>query len=403
MSNCVALLDCRFPTSQIRLYSLSMFERLCRQLYHIGVHRILTITESDQDFKKWIRPDFARRFPMEFTQLHPTDRFPDFNEIIVLQSNGLYDTNVLRALFEADEFKIESVGGPFALKVKNRNSIQTVGELILNWQTENVRRVSIEQFEYYDNDLRQSISPFFLIITEETNIRSIENLMYERTFKGAMDFIASYIYKIPVREMVRLLAPTHVTPNMITVLSIICSILAIPFFAKGMLGVGILLGFLFIIFDSLDGKLARLTVNLTPAAGHWDRKTSTPAVALWSIAWGWHFSGGQIYTMPFFVGLIIFGLTLVDKWTRMAFRALTRRSILDFSDIDRTFHLFASKRTTNLFMLTVGLIATLWFPYADQYAFYAIMLWLGFTWMYHLGRFIYQGIKQLTFINGKHA
>jgi phosphatidylglycerophosphate synthase len=402
MSNCVALLDCRLPASQIRLYSLSVFERLCRQLYSLGIHRIFTVTEQDQDFKQWLRSDFAKRFPIEFTRVQPADRFPDFNEILLLQSNGLYDTNVLKALLEADELKIDSADGPLALKIKDRNSALTAGEMLINRQMENIRRVSIDQYEYYDRDLRQPISPFFLNVKMETNIRVLENLMYEKTFKGAMDFIASYIYKIPVREMVRLLAPTRVTPNMITVLSILCSILAIPFFAIGMLGIGTLLGFLFIVFDSLDGKLARLTVNLTPEAGHWDRKTSTPAVALWSIAWGWHFSGGQLYTIPFFVGLLIFGLTLVDKWTRMAFRALTRRSILDFSHIDRIFHLFASKRTTNLFILTVGLIATPWFPTADEYAFYTIMLWLTFTWLYHLGRLVYEGLKRLTVINGKH-
>lgn len=395
MSNCVALLDCRFPGSQIRLYGLSMFERLCRQLYYLGIHRIFVATEQNQDFKHWLRSDFAKRFPIEFTRLQPTDRFLDFNEILVLQSNGLYDTNVLKALLEADELKIDSTDGPMALKIKDRNRVLTVGEMRINWPMENIRRVSIGQYEYYDSDLRQPISPFFLIVNMETNVRVLENLMYEKTFKGAMDFIASYIYKIPVREMVRLLAPTRVTPNTITVLSILCSILALPFFAIGMLGIGTLLGFLFIVFDSLDGKLARLTVNLTPAAGHWDRKTSTPAVALWSIAWGWHFSGGQLYTIPFFVGLLIFGLTLVDKWTRMTFRTLTHRSILDFSPLDRVFHLFAAKRTTNLFILSVGLMLIHWFSGADYYAFCVILIWLGMTWLWHLYKVSIYATKRL--------
>ncbi len=397
------ILDCQSADSGLRLFAITMFERLCRQLFDLGIRRVYAVGLTDSLVQSQLRPDFSARFPLQIIPCDLRDPVPVEHDLILLQSNGLYDDRILAELVRNDELEVTAAGPhPVAVRFSRSPTMMTLADAFQKGAQGLSARVSIRDLAYYDNDLRQHIAPTFRLVDRTDNLRQIENDMYEMTFKGAMDFIASYGYKIPVRGLVRLLAPTRITPNIITVLSIACSILAVPFFAVGQLGLGIALGFLFIIFDSLDGKLARLTVHRTPAAGHWDRKTSTPAVAMWSLAWGWHFSEGRIESIPFYVGLAIFMLTIVDKWTRMAFRALTGKSILDYAYADRIFHLVASKRTTNLFILTLGVAMASWNPEAPEMAFQFILVWLLITWAWHVLRVAHHALLGKRSIRRNH-
>lgn len=374
------LIDAQSPDCTRKLFSLTLLERVLRQIHELG-HRRCLIVGNRGRCESLFSGTFARRYRIELCWIEP-DAMLQPEAWIVLQGNAVYDDSILTTL-QSTHDNLSIHGGedaPAAYVVHTHVPLKVCSLFLIDTD----RKITISEMAYYNSDLRLWINPLFQIVTEQTRLVELENKMYAMTFKGSMDFIATYLYRTPVRAMVRFLAPTEVSPNFITFLSIMCSVTAVPAFAFGWLGTGVSLGFLFIVLDSLDGKLARLTVRLSPAAGHWDRKTSTPAVALWSVAWGWWISGGSVINTDFYNGVAIFCLTLLDKFTRIGFRSLTGRSVLDFTERDRRFHLFASKRTTNLFLLTIGVCLEPFFAGAIRTAFYAITVWLSFTWLWHL-------------------
>jgi phosphatidylglycerophosphate synthase len=249
----------------------------------------------------------------------------------------------------------------------------------------------------YIPELRQTAVPMLRKLRRKRDIRAIENEMYENTFKGVMDFIATYIYRLPVRELTRWLAPTRVTPNQITALSVICSFAAIPLFAMGWLWAGLAVAFTFIIADSLDGKLARLTIRLSKVAGHVDHVTSPVFEACYYLAWGWYFSAGNFSTLPGQAGLLLFCFYGLDKITTSVFGLTFRRSLLDYQPLDARFHLIAARRTINLFIMALGCL----FQH-PVVALYVITIWMCITMLWHMYRFALHTYRRKVSVRPSH-
>jgi phosphatidylglycerophosphate synthase len=242
--------------------------------------------------------------------------------------------------------------------------------------------LSIYDMDQYMPELRQTAVPSLIKLQNKSSIRAIENEMYEKTFKGVIDFIAAYVYRIPVRGLVRWVAPTRITPNLVTAVSVICSLAAIPLFATGWLGTGLAVAWVFVIADSLDGKLARMTVRYSKVADKVDHFTSPTFEAGYYLAWGWYFSGGDFSTPSGKAAVLLCCCFVLDRMVTSVFGCRFGRSLLDYNTCDARFHLIAARRNTNLFIMTIGLICQK--PIA---ALYVITLWMFTTMLWHIYRF----------------
>jgi phosphatidylglycerophosphate synthase len=173
-----------------------------------------------------------------------------------------------------------------------------------------------------------------------------------------------------------------VTPNQVTAVSILCSFAAIPFFAAGWMGTGLVLAWIFVIADSLDGKLARLTVRLSKTAGHADHFTSPLFEACYYLAWGWHLSGGSFSGPAAQAGIWLFGFFGLDRIVTSIFGLRFGRSLLDYDVPDARFHKVAARRNINFFIMTLGVVSG-----RPSTALYVITAWMGVTLLWHMYRF----------------
>jgi len=313
--------------------------------------------------------------------------------LMLLEGDGIYDERVLRRLLLSTNSLYIHAGEdkdvPIAVIVqaddrKHLNSaICHIGEF-LKKQVGNgwLETLSIYDMDQYIPELRQTAVPSLIKLQDKSSIRAIENEMYEKTFKGVIDFIAAYVYRIPVRGLVRLLAPTRITPNHVTAMSVICSLAAIPLFAMGWLGTGLAVAFVFVIADSLDGKLARMTVRFSKVADKVDHFTSPAFETCYYLAWGWYFSGGDFSTLPGKAAVLLCCFFVLDRIITSVFGCKYGRSLLDYNKCDARFHLIAARRNINLFIMVIGLVFQQ--PIA---ALYAITLWMFITMLWHIYRF----------------
>jgi phosphatidylglycerophosphate synthase len=396
-------IDARSPYAFEEIYSITLVERLLRQLFELGVRKHVTVVLPPHvSLNRMLRQDFWPRFPLEYATVY--SETPLFtlahtakdaeHSLMLLEGDGVYDERVLKTLLTR----------PHSLAIHGKDREETPIAVVIHasdrklladnplhiqqlFQQETppgwLKTLSIGEMDSYIPELRQTAVPLLIKLRHKRSIRAIENEMYENTFKGVMDFIATYIYRLPVRELTRWLAPTRITPNQITAVSVICSFAAIPLFAMGWMWTGLAVAFTFIIADSLDGKLARLTIRLSKVAGHVDHVTSPLFEACYYLAWGWYFSGGDFSTLPGQAGLLLFCFYGLDKITTSVFGLKFRRSLLDYQPLDARFHLIAARRTINLFIMTIGCLFQ-----KPIVALYVITIWMFITMFWHMYRFV---------------
>ncbi|MCZ6872885.1 MAG: CDP-alcohol phosphatidyltransferase family protein [bacterium] len=395
-------IDARSPYAFEKIYSLTLIERLLRQLFELGIReRVTVMLELNLSLKHVIRSDFWRRYPLGFETADSDACFTESlmaaqkcnHSFMLLEGDGIYDERILKTLIQTSRSLLisdERQGAvPIAMHVQPgdlhhlrrhtmhiRDYLQPEGRG--NWLT----TLSVHDMDSYIPALRQTAVPFLTKLQDQACIRNIENEMYEQTFKGVMDFIATYVYRIPVRELVRWLAPTRVTPNHITTISVVCSLGALPLFVTGWLWAGLIVAFIFIIADSLDGKLARLTIRLSPVAGHVDHITSPLFEAGYYVAWGWHFSAGDFTALAGRAGWLLFAFFGLDRIVTSIFGLRFHRSLLDYKEWDARFHLIAGRRTVNLFIMTLGCMVQ-----KPIIALYIITVWMFITMLWHMVRY----------------
>ncbi len=383
------IVDARSRTASRKLFSITLVERIVRQLDILRVSEVTVITDPDEHPQTLIRPDFLQHFKVQLnwismSALHDGgcgEIFSPNVDVIVLDGDGIYDDRILETLLQSTKplrIAFQSETDPLAIRVRS-DAITDMKNL----HTIPLDAISVAEMTTYVRFLRRSVVPVFRKVFSEDNLRHIENDLYERTFKGAMEFIATYGYKYPVREMTRWVAKTNITPNTITGAAVFCSFAAIPLLWIGMVIPGLLLAASFIVLDSLDGKLARLTFRLSHVADRVDHLTSLPTRMGWYSGLGWTLSGGQLSSLEGIGGLLLTVLPLLDKLNLNYCNHRLGRSLLDFRELDRRVHLFTVRRN-DIFMLLVGSFAGL-LPYAYGIA----VIWMCLTWLWHSVRLAY--------------
>lgn len=403
-------IDARAPYAGEKLYSITLVERMLRQLFELGTRQHVTLVLCpEMHLASWIRPDFWPRYTIAFETLHTEAPFIDLVQaapvssepILLLEGDGIYDERILAMLLASSTSVCmdnpQQSRPPLAvvLQLHDRQHVKTgaadwptvLGQAVQDgW----LSRLSIDDMDAYIVDLRQYATPMLLRLQHPDCIRAIENEMYDKTFKGVMDFIATYIYRIPVRGLVRLLAPTRITPNMVTTMSVLCSFAAIPLFALGWVWTAFIAAYTFVICDSLDGKLARLTIRLSKLAGQIDHGTSTPFECCYYLAWAWHFSGGELALWPAKAALFLFVCFCLDKITTGTFNRRFHRSLFDYTPWDARFHLVAGRRTINFSIMALG--------YALQQPTIALTVtavWMLITMSWHMFRFAWHAYRHI--------
>ena len=359
-------IDATRPAAGLRLWGMTLVERLLREAARRGLPRAGIVVRAGSGFAiEHLRPDLARLYDIEVRPInegaiHTTevaDLDPD-GSAIVCDGDVVHDDRVLDHLLAVGPG--HAVAGTDAaaahLSIAALQRYIRAGEPMGVAKLPDVHTTRLQELDHYVADLRLTMVPFLVRITEASGLRRVDHLLFHRTFKGVIDAVARYGYYHFVRCTTRWLSRTAVSPNLLTALSILGIWAAIPCFAMGQIGWGILSAWIGVILDSVDGKLARLTVNLSDTMGDLEHAAAMPGLGLWFIALGWHLSAGQLLSLtPASITCwILVSTFLADKLLTGAFRKLFGYELFDARPLDAAFHLIAARRNVHLLLLTVG-------------------------------------------------
>ncbi len=396
------IIDARSRMSFEKVYSIPLFERILRQLNELKADvEAIILLPPDCNPDHALTGGFSKRYKIRkkfITTVDPLQKVISAEsagdgDMILLEGDGIYDERIISALISSPKSILICDGSsplPLAARLSHdhigillssqRGVMESINNLV---ESGSVHRFEIRSMNNYVRFLRRNVIPLITRIVSKDQIPEIENTMYANTFKGTLELVAVYGYRIPVRELTKLFARTPITPNHVTAAALICSFGAIPFLALGWLWTGILMAAGFIIFDSLDGKLARMTIRLSKAADRFDHLTSTPTRSAWYLAMGWHLSNGNLLDGTGLFALVYAAMPYVDKLTGVAFNARFGRSPLDYTPLDAKVHLFTVRRN-DIFLMILGLS----FGFIET-AYRIAAIWALLTWLWHLYRFIW--------------
>lgn len=211
----------------------------------------------------------------------------------------------------------------------------------------------------YNRQLRKLEQPFVRELTPATR-REIERRSYMGAYKGVTDLLTKYLWPELALWLTRFAASIHMTPNMVTAIGATFCLIATYLFAQGMYWTGMLAGFIFMVLDTVDGKLARCTITSSKWGNVADHGVDLIHPPFWWYFWG--------------VGLSAWGLALPNQTFAVVMaiivggyvlqRLIEGMFIKDFGmDIhvwrrfDSWFRLITARRNPNMVILFVALLA----------------------------------------------
>lgn len=245
------------------------------------------------------------------------------------------------------------IGGP-ALAVTDAD-----GERLLSWNPDSSADLPAKiagQFHFTSGALKKR-EAFLAFDTAATPVRTIEDALYFASYKGVTDIVTKYAWPRPALVVVRACVALGLTPNMVTALSILLSIAAIPLFMAGQFAAGLLCAWGMTFLDTVDGKLARVTVSYSKFGNLFDHIPDLvfPPVWWWSFMWGAMIGeppAGDARLWAYFGAIM--ASYVVGRLCEGAFEL--RNGFVPFlwRPFDARFRLVLARRNPNLLILSVA-------------------------------------------------
>ncbi len=190
--------------------------------------------------------------------------------------------------------------------------------------------------------------------------------------KGCLDWPARFLHPWPEDLLVRWLAPTRVTPNIVTIATGVIGVVAGVAFATGWLWTGLLLALITGPLDGVDGKLARTRVEFSKW-GDLEHLVDKLLEYGWYLAVAWHFSHERHSALPWAIAALIILPAIAEAVQGEFFRRLTGIQLDDAGETERRIRLFAGRRNTFLWTWLPLAALGLWFEGFVVLAMYSVV------------------------------
>jgi phosphatidylglycerophosphate synthase len=210
-----------------------------------------------------------------------------------------------------------------------------------------------------NEELRKRERPFMGRLTPET-VRALERESYFGAYKGVTDVLTKYLWPEWALVLTRLAARFGITPNQVTTVGALLCVAATFLFAYGWYWSGLLAGLVFMVLDTVDGKLARCTITSSWWGNIFDHGIDLVHPPFWWWAWG---AGLHAYGRPleretfWWVLAAIVGGYVVQRVIEGAFIGWFKIHIHVWRPFDSWFRLITARRNPNMVILAAFLAA----------------------------------------------
>jgi phosphatidylglycerophosphate synthase len=240
-----------------------------------------------------------------------------------------------------------------------------------------------EGFTLYNDELRKREQPFLLPLTPET-VRQSERASYFGAYKGVTDLLTKYLWPEWALIITRLAARVGMTPNMVTGVGAVLCVLSFWLFWQGRYWEGLGAGLIFMVLDTVDGKLARCTITSSKLGNMFDHGIDLVHPPFWYWAWivGLKHVGLPLTDREFaWVMGAILSAYVVQRLLEGAFIAAFKIHPHVWRPFDSRFRLITARRNPNMLILFLSAVAG-----RPDYGIIAVAAWAVISLVVHLAQ-----------------
>jgi phosphatidylglycerophosphate synthase len=231
--------------------------------------------------------------------------------------------------------------------------------------------------------LRKRERPFAEPLTPAT-VPVIERLSYKGAYKGVTDLLTKYLWPEWAFHLTRAAAAIGLSPNGVTAIGTVLCVVATVAFWYGWFWTGLLTGLVFMVLDTVDGKLARCTITSSKLGNAWDHGIDLVHPPIWWWAWS---VGCAAYGRPltdtvfwWVIGTMLVGY-VAQRLIEGAFIVRFGMHIHVWEKFDSDFRLVTARRNPNMVILFAGLLVG-----RPDWGIVAVAAWTALSLVVHLVR-----------------
>jgi phosphatidylglycerophosphate synthase len=236
----------------------------------------------------------------------------------------------------------------------------------------------------YD-ELRKRERPFVMRL-DARNTDAAERAYYDASYKGVTDALTLYLWRKPAFYLTRWAAEAGITPNMVTSVGAILCVAAFWLFWIGDYWLGIASGFIFMVLDTVDGKLARCTGSSSKWGNVFDHGIDLIHPPFWWWAWAHGLAAYGTPLEPVYQSMLIAAIVIgyvAQRLIEGMFLHRYRMHIHVWRRIDSQFRLITARRNPNM----VILVAAMLFARPDV-GLELVALWTILSLIFHAVRLV---------------
>ena len=400
------VLDATNPNSSTRLWGVTLLERNLRLVERLGATSISIIVSDEEDrdragrrrFRGLVQPNIvAAKIATWEVVAQACEAAP--GSVLLLAAHGVYDRRFIGLLWQAPApASGEGENGEALEAAALLVDRESLGDIISDPQTAwsvgarqmlsspPAEPIDLSRIRSHDSNMRKAVAPAVIAVVDGESRRRAGRFLRDIAGKGINDIVGEFIHPPLEFALTRILAPTPVTPNQVSYLNVVLSLVALPLFASGMIWEGIVINLVRGVTDGVDGKLARLTLRESEGGNVLDHGLDTLYLPLLFAAFGYHLAAGDPYSPAALSSYLLQFFYWPNRVFSSWYKTFLGVGESDFRRSDRIVRRFHPKR--NIFIL-MALIAMLF--KAPQLALYGITGLTAFMFFFRMARLDREG------------
>lgn len=318
---------------------------------------------------------------------------PAHDSVLLIRGDFLYDERVFSFLLKQANVVLKINSGDLALPVAAHVEGALAYSTLVGMENDTLmdlpqlRSVTLNDLSLsFSNELRKSDCPYVFPVRKD-NQRALEEHLFTGSYKGVTDCVTKFLWPAPAKGATNFCARHGISPNQVTTMSLMLVMMVVGLFAYGYYAVGLFLGWVMTFLDTVDGKLARVTVTSSKWGNIFDHGIDLIHPPIWYIAWGLGLSTYSPFmlnvSLEMTLSLILIGY-IVGRMVEGVFQwFLAGFVIFCWRPFDSFFRLIAARRNPNLIFLTASVL----FGRPDL-GLEAVAVWTVFCTIILLGRLL---------------
>ena len=304
---------------------------------------------------------------------------PVDGEVVLFRGDYLYDVRIISNLITATDTLLQVGENGAGVTVAAHTRAATAAEVLEHIRDNGQEPPANFSIETPDTlvpqtqiRLKKAHAAFVLPINAE-NSRDLERHLFKTAYKGVTDLVTKWLWPAPARAVTRLCVRLGLLPNHVTALSWVLAILAGLLFYYGAFVPGLLAGWLMTFLDTVDGKLARVTVTSSPMGNYFDHILDLLHPPFWYLAWGLGLASFDPALLKVDLSTmitLIFAGYIAGRLVEGIFSGMAKFGVYSWRPVDSFNRLITARRNPCLIILTVSLL-----PGRPDLGLEAVALW----------------------------